>query len=112
LSDRKRFSAADKERIRGNLYFRNGPSRASFPLTSSRKVNSTLDERRVLPLNSISEFMRFVARLLWIAAFLIATYSWMVAFEHGFGWRGFSDGFLVEWKNLGALLVGKPTPNS
>jgi hypothetical protein len=56
--------------------------------------------------------MRFVARLLWIAAFLIATYSWMVAFEHGFGWRGFSDGFLVEWKNLGALLVGKPTPNS
>ncbi len=56
--------------------------------------------------------MRIVARLLWIAAFLIATYSWMVAFEHGFGWKGFSDGFRVEWKNLGALLVGKPTPNS
>ena len=56
--------------------------------------------------------MRALTKTLWIAAFLLATYSWMVAFEHGFGWQGFSSGFKSEWRNLGALLVGKTTPNS
>ena len=51
--------------------------------------------------------MRLFARILWIAAFLLATYSWMVAFEHGFGWKGFSAGFQAEWKNLGSVLSGK-----
>jgi hypothetical protein len=51
--------------------------------------------------------MRLFARILWIAAFLLATYSWMVAFEHGFGWKGFSAGFQTEWKNLGSVLSGK-----
>lgn len=51
--------------------------------------------------------MRIFARLLWIAAFLLATYSWMVAFEHGFAWDKFQKGFQVEWRNLGALLTGK-----
>lgn len=55
--------------------------------------------------------MRALTKTLWIAAFLLATYSWMVALEHGFGWRGFSLGFKSEWRNLGALLVGKPAPN-
>jgi hypothetical protein len=51
--------------------------------------------------------MRLLARLLWIAAFAAATYCWMVAFEHGLGWKGFSEGFRTEWRNLGGLLVGK-----
>ena len=51
--------------------------------------------------------MRILARLLWIAAFLLATYSWMVAFEHGFAWDKFQKGFRVEWRNLGDMLTGK-----
>ncbi len=51
--------------------------------------------------------MRIFARLLWILAFLLATYSWMVAFEHGFAWDKFQKGFLVEWRNLGGMLTGK-----
>ena len=54
--------------------------------------------------------MRIFARFLWILAFLLATYSWMVAFEHGFAWDKFQKGFLVEWRNLGSLLTGKTTP--
>jgi hypothetical protein len=51
--------------------------------------------------------MRIIARLLWIATFLLATYSWMVAFEHGFAWDKFQQGFRVEWRNLGNMLTGK-----
>ncbi len=54
--------------------------------------------------------MRFFARLLWIVAFLVATYSWMVAFEHGFAWDKFQKGFMVEWRGLGDLLQGKVSP--
>lgn len=53
--------------------------------------------------------MRIVARLLWTTAFLLATYSWMVAFEHGFAWDKFQKGFQVEWRNLGNMLAGKTT---
>jgi hypothetical protein len=56
--------------------------------------------------------MRVLARLLWIVAFLLATYAWMVAFEHGFGWQEFSAGFATEWKNLASLLMGKTTAHS
>lgn len=56
--------------------------------------------------------MRIISRLLWIAAFLLATYSWMVAFEHGFTWPGFSEGFGAEWKNVSGLLMGKGTAHS
>jgi hypothetical protein len=52
--------------------------------------------------------MRFITRLLWIACFLLATYSWMVAFEHGFALKGFQEGFKTEWRNVGSLLMGKP----
>jgi len=54
--------------------------------------------------------MRFFVRMLWICTFMLATYSWMVAFEHGFAWKGFTDGFKVEWRNVGSLLMGKTTP--
>ena len=72
------------------------------------QVNSALDARGVLHLNWRSA-MRLFSRLLWIAAFFVATYSWMVAFEHGFVWDKFRSGFTVEWRNLGALLTGKTT---
>jgi hypothetical protein len=56
--------------------------------------------------------MRLLSRMLWIAAFVLATYCWMVAFEHGLGWKGFSEGFRSEWRNVGGLLVGKTAPRS
>ena len=56
--------------------------------------------------------MRLISRLLWIAAFVLAAYCWMVAFEHGLGWKGFSEGFRSEWRNVGGLLVGKTTPRA
>lgn len=51
--------------------------------------------------------MRILSRIFWTLAFLLATYSWMVAFEHGFAWKGFSQGFQTEWKNMGEVLSGK-----
>ncbi|CAN5900840.1 hypothetical protein BH11VER1_BH11VER1_11380 [soil metagenome] len=51
--------------------------------------------------------MRFIARLLWIALFVLATYSWMVAFEYGFGWGQFQIGFKQEWRNVATMLSGK-----
>jgi len=55
---------------------------------------------------------RLFTRLLWIAAFALATYCWMVAFEHGLGWKDFSEGFRSEWRNVGGLLVGKTVSRS
>lgn len=52
--------------------------------------------------------MRLFTRLLWISAFLLATYSWMVAFEHGFAWNKFRDGFKTEWRNISALIMAQP----
>lgn len=54
--------------------------------------------------------MRIVYRLLWIAAFVLATYCWMVAFEHGLGWKEFLEGFRSEWRNVADLLIGKNSP--
>lgn len=56
--------------------------------------------------------MRIFSQFLWIAAFLLATYCWMVIFEHGLAWNGFSEGFRTEWQNLASLFMGKPTPSS
>lgn len=79
------------------------------PLERLSASNSALDSRSILLLNSHSD-MRTFARLLWIAAFLVATYSWMVAFEHGFAWPAFREGFKVEWRNVATLLSGKKLP--
>jgi hypothetical protein len=56
--------------------------------------------------------MHVFSKFLWIAAFVLATYCWMVIFEHGLGWKGFSEGFRAEWKNVGGLFVGKTTPRT
>lgn len=45
--------------------------------------------------------MRLLSKLLWIAAFVAATFCWMVLFEHGFSAQGFSKGVKEE---LGALV--------
>ena len=69
-----------------------------------------LDERRVLLLKYFSPMLRLLSRIFWIAAFVLATYCWMVIFEHGVGWKGFSEGFRTEWHNLASLFMGKPNP--
>lgn len=71
-----------------------------------------LDERAILHLKYFFPMMRLLARFFWIATFLLATYCWMVIFEHGLGWSGFSEGFRSEWRNLAGLFVGKTTPSS
>lgn len=52
--------------------------------------------------------MRIASRLLWTLLFVLATYSWMVLFEHGISVNRFKEGFKSEWRNVGALLMGKP----
>jgi len=71
-----------------------------------------LDERPVLLLEYFSPMLRLLSRFFWIAAFVLATYCWMVIFEHGLGWKGFSEGFRTEWRNVASLFMGKPNPPS
>lgn len=61
--------------------------------------------------------MRFFSGLFWVAAFLLATYTWMVVFEHGFVWENFQHGFMTEWQQVVDLVMAKqpaiapaPTP--
>ncbi len=53
--------------------------------------------------------MRLFSKILWLLAFLAATFCWMVLFEHGFSMKGFSQGVRVEWQSLTALVTGKNT---
>lgn len=71
-------------------------------------ANSMLDGVALFTLEFNFPVMRLFSRLLWISTFLLATYSWMVAFEHGFAWNGFREGFKSEWRNLGALIMANP----
>lgn len=52
--------------------------------------------------------MRFNTRILWILLFFLATYAWMVLFEHGVSSQRYWQGFKTEWRNVGSLLAGKP----
>lgn len=45
--------------------------------------------------------MRTLIRVFWITAFLLATFSWMVLFQHGFGWQKFTTGVKQELSALG-----------
>ena len=64
--------------------------------------------------------MRLFSKLLWLLAFLAATFCWMVLFEHGFSVKSFGQGARQEWRVLIELVTGKvadpvreaPTPNS
>ena len=51
--------------------------------------------------------MRLLSKILWLLAFLAATFCWMVLFEHGFSMKGFSHGVKEEWQTLTALVTSK-----
>lgn len=50
--------------------------------------------------------MRLIKRVLWITAFLAATFFWMVAFQHGFTLDGLAEGTREELRTLLALVSG------
>ena len=59
--------------------------------------------------------MRLLSKILWMLAFLAATFCWMVLFEHGFSMQGFSKGVREEWHTLVTLVTGEssesPSPD-
>jgi hypothetical protein len=50
--------------------------------------------------------MRLLSKILWFLAFLVATFCWMVLFEHGFSVKSFKDGALQELKDWQAKVMG------
>jgi hypothetical protein len=46
--------------------------------------------------------MRFIKQVLWISAFLVATFFWMVAFQHGFS----PDALVKGAREELTLLIG------
>lgn len=50
--------------------------------------------------------MRLLSKALWIIAFVAATFSWMVLFEHGFSVEGFMKGVKEELGALVSLVSG------
>lgn len=53
--------------------------------------------------------MRLLSKILWMLAFLAATFCWMVLFEHGFSMQGFSKGVREEWQTIVTLVTGEPS---
>lgn len=51
--------------------------------------------------------MRLLSKILWLLAFLAATFCWMVLFEHGFTMKGFTQGVRQEWQSLTQLVSGE-----
>ncbi|MCW0221369.1 MAG: hypothetical protein OJI67_23795 [Prosthecobacter sp.] len=51
--------------------------------------------------------MRLLSKILWLLAFLAATFCWMVLFEHGFSMKGFNQGVREEWQTLTELVTSK-----
>ena len=49
--------------------------------------------------------MRLLSKLLWIIAFLLATFCWMVLFQHGFSVKGFTAGVRQEWGEIVSLVT-------
>jgi hypothetical protein len=57
--------------------------------------------------------MRFLTKILWLIAFLAATFCWMVLFEHGFSVKSFREGARTELGKLSSLLSGAlPQPDA
>lgn len=50
--------------------------------------------------------MQLLSKILWLLAFLAATFCWMVLFEHGFTMQGFSKGVREEWNSLVTMVTG------
>lgn len=50
--------------------------------------------------------MRLLSKFLWLAAFVAATFCWMVLFEHGFSVEKFTAGMKHEISELVAKITG------
>jgi hypothetical protein len=50
--------------------------------------------------------MRLLSKILWMLAFVAATFVWMVLFEHGFSLGGFLQGAREEWQTILKLVSG------
>jgi len=50
--------------------------------------------------------MRLLSKILWFLAFLVATFCWMVLFEHGFSVESFTRGVREELKEMAAKVTG------
>ncbi len=50
--------------------------------------------------------MRILSKVLWTLAFLVATFLWMVLFEHGFTMKGLTQGTREELGALAAWFSG------
>ena len=48
--------------------------------------------------------MRLIKQVLWIAAFIVVTFFWMVAFQHGFTPGAIAAGAQEELRGIVALL--------
>lgn len=50
--------------------------------------------------------MRFFSKVLWTLAFIVATFFWMVLFEHGFTMKGLTEGTGEELRSLSTWISG------
>ncbi len=50
--------------------------------------------------------MRILSKVLWTLAFLVATFVWMVLFEHGFSMKGLTEGTGAELRGIAAWFDG------
>lgn len=50
--------------------------------------------------------MRILSKILWVLAFLAATFIWMVLFEHGFSMKGLTEGTQKELQAIGGWFSG------
>lgn len=50
--------------------------------------------------------MRILSKVLWTLAFLVATFLWMVLFEHGFTMKGLTQGSRAELSNIASWFGG------
>ena len=51
--------------------------------------------------------MRILSKVLWTLAFLVATFFWMVLFEHGFTMKGLTEGTGEELRGIAAWFGGE-----
>ena len=50
--------------------------------------------------------MRILSKVLWTLAFLVATFVWMVLFEHGFTMKVLTEGTGAELHGIAAWFGG------
>jgi hypothetical protein len=60
----------------------------------------------VISLHVPPKIMRLLSKILWFLAFLVATFCWMVLFEHGFSVKSFTEGVKQELAGWKAKVTG------